>query len=372
MAHVLLVEDNLDILANMSDALELNGYQVARVEDGQQALEYLNNAQPLPDLIVSDISMPHVNGYELLAKCQRNPDWNGIAFIFLTALGQRQDILAGKKLGADDYLVKPFRPDELMVAIENKLRRTEQIKATAESKLDQSRRELLSIISHELRTPLSAIYGGTELLADSLSNVPDSMSSRMLNLVQSGAKRMRRFIEQITLMMQLDSKSLAQSLEKASRAYDMKIITERAYSLLEEEWKPDMPEVTFNFYLPDNPVMVMGHPDFLVMMVGEGIRNAAMFSPKGGQVNIELTSDDQYAFITVTDQGAGIAAEDLPRVWDRFTQINRQKTEQQGIGLGLSLARESARLHNGDCALESLAGVGTRFNLTLPLVSSPN
>src|SRR5690242_3721375 len=111
MTHVLLVEDNIDILANMSDALELNGYQVTGVEDGQQALEFLSAVPRLPDLIVSDISMPHVNGYELLANCQQNPEWNGISFIFLTALGQRQDILAGKKLGADDYLVKPFRPD---------------------------------------------------------------------------------------------------------------------------------------------------------------------------------------------------------------------------------------------------------------------
>src|SRR6185436_6683655 len=260
MSHVLLVEDNPDILANMSEALEMNGYQVDRVGDGQQAIEFLNATQPLPDLIVSDISMPHVNGYELLATCQRNPDWNGISFIFLTALGQRQDILAGKKLGADDYLVKPFRPDDLIVAIENKLRRVEQIKASAESKLDKSRRELLTLISHELRTPLSAIYGGAELLADSLSNVPDSMSHRMLGLVQSGAKRMRRLVDQIVLMTQLDSKNLAQSLEKASRPYDMKDMIERAYSLLEEEWQPDMPPVTFNFHMSDKPIMVIGHP----------------------------------------------------------------------------------------------------------------
>src|SRR6185295_15856441 len=98
MSHVLLVEDNPDILANMTDALEINGYQVDCVGDGQQAIEFLNTAQNLPDIIVSDISMPHVNGYELLATCQRHAEWSGISFIFLTALGQRQDILAGKKL----------------------------------------------------------------------------------------------------------------------------------------------------------------------------------------------------------------------------------------------------------------------------------
>ncbi|MBA3874500.1 MAG: response regulator [Anaerolineae bacterium] len=372
MVHVLLVEDNPDILANISMALEMNGYAVNQAANGQQALDFLNANPTAPDIIVSDISMPYINGYELLAACQQHIEWSGIPFIFLTALGDRKDILAGKKLGADDYLVKPFRPDELVVAIENKLRRIDQIKANAESKLDQNRRELLTLISHELRTPLTAIYGGTEMLADSLINVPDSMSQRMLSLVQSGAKRMRRLVDQIVLMTQLDSKSLGQSLANNTHQYDMKFIIERAYTLLEEEWQPDMPAATFNFNLSDEPVMVIGNPDFLVMMVSEGIRNAATFSPKGGQIDVELLQNGPFAFVTITDHGPGIPEEDLPRVWERFVQVNREKFEQQGMGLGLSLARESARLHKGDCTIESMVGVGTRLVLTLPLANIQN
>lgn len=372
MPHVLIVEDSVVLLENISATLEMNGYQVSFAEDGQQAIDFLNTTASLPDIIVSDINMPNINGYELLTTCQRHEEWSGISFIFLTALGAHTDVIAGKKLGVDDYLVKPFRLEELLIAIENKLHRAKQFKASAERKLDQDRRELLTVISHELRTPLSAIYGGTELLADSLANVPDSMASRMLNLVQSGAKRMRRLVDEIVMLMQLDSKNLAQALEKSSRPYNMKPIIERAYMLLEEEWQPDIPCVNFNFYMPEQPVMVNGNSDFLVMMVGEGIRNAATFSPQHGQVNIELSQADGYAYVTITDQGKGIAADDLPRIWDRFTQINREKTEQQGLGLGLSLTRESARLHHGDCTIESIVGLGTRFTLKLPLAASAN
>ncbi len=168
MTRVLLVEDTPDLLASVSLELEMNGYDVDQASDGQRALDILDKADTLPDIIVSDIDMPNMNGYELLTTCQQHHEWKGIPFIFLTALGERNDILTGKKLGVDDYLVKPFRSDELMIAINNKLQRVEQIKATAEHRLDKTRRELLTLISHELRTPLSAIYGGTELLVDSL------------------------------------------------------------------------------------------------------------------------------------------------------------------------------------------------------------
>lgn len=368
MTQVLLVEDNPDLLASISLELEMNGFEVDQAGDGQQALDFLRSTIKLPDIIVSDIAMPNVNGYELLTTCQRNEQWSGIPFIFLTALGERKDILVGKKLGADDYLVKPFRPDELIVAVKNKLKRVEQLTASAERKLDKTRRDLLTLISHELRTPLSAIYGGTELLADSLANVPDPMSRRMLDLVQSGAKRMRRLVDQIILLTQLDSGSLGQSLEKTASNYDMKMMIDRAYMLLEEEWKPEAPPVKFNFYLPPDPILVRGNPDFLVMMVSEGLRNAIAFSPSEGQVDIELTHNDEFAIVTITDQGAGIPENEIPNVWGRFVQINRNKFEQQGMGLGLALARESARLHGGDCFITSVVGQGTRYTVQLPLV----
>ena len=370
MTHVLFVEDTLEILTNIGFNLEMDGYQMSLAENGQKAIDFLKSTTSLPDIIVSDIMMPLVNGYELLTACQQNPEWSNIPFIFLTALGARDDVMTGKKMGVDDYLVKPFLTEELIVAIENKLRRVRQIQAHAEDRLDQTRRELLTIISHELRTPLSAIYGGAELLADSLEVIPDSMSHRMLSLVQSGAKRMRRLVDQIVMMTQLDSKSLAQSLERGNYKYDMQGIIESAYKLLEEEWQPDMPDVAFNFNLPTEPVTISGNPDFLTMMVAEGIRNAVNFSPKQGQIEIELMHDDQYAYTSITDQGRGIPADDLPRIWERFVQVNRDKYEQQGMGLGLSLTRESARIHQGDTFVESVVGQGTRFILKLPLVAS--
>ncbi|MBI1278827.1 MAG: response regulator [Anaerolineaceae bacterium] len=370
MTRVLLVEDTFDLLANVSQELELNGYEVEQAANGRMALDLLEKAETLPDIIVSDIDMPQVNGYELLATCQRHREWRGIPFIFLTALGDRKDVLVGKKLGADDYLVKPFRSDELIISIKNKLRRVEQIRTTAEQKLDKTRRDLLTMISHELRTPLSAIYGGSELLADSLAKVSDPMSRRMLDLVQSGAKRMRRLVEQIIFLTQLDSGSLANSLEKFPEIQDMQLMINSAYKSLEEEWGSDVPAISIHFQLPSEPVTVVGNPDFLAMMVQEGLRNAVTFSPQNGQIEITLTTDDQYAFVTITDQGPGIAAEDLPKVWERFMQINRGKFEQQGMGLGLALARESARLHHGECFLEPAGGQGMRFTLQMPLAST--
>ncbi len=127
MTRVLLVEDNLDVLDAIRLELEMNGYEVDQAIDGQMALDLLTSTDALPEIIISDITMPNVDGYELLATCKRHPQWSSIPFIFLTALSTHKDIQKGKKLGADDYLVKPFQHDELIRAVKNQLRRVDLI-----------------------------------------------------------------------------------------------------------------------------------------------------------------------------------------------------------------------------------------------------
>lgn len=123
MTTILLVEDNPTLLETIAFELEMNNYHVITAEDGNHALTILNTLQQPPDIIVSDIAMPDMDGYQLLERVRANEDWHTVPFIFLTAFNSPNAISIGRELGADDYIIKPFQPSDLIAAIEKKLRR---------------------------------------------------------------------------------------------------------------------------------------------------------------------------------------------------------------------------------------------------------
>jgi two-component system sensor histidine kinase SenX3 len=137
------------------------------------------------------------------------------------------------------------------------------------------------------------------------------------------------------------------------------------------EWEYSPPSVQIHQDVPSKPLYVRGAQDFLTIAVSEIVRNAVTFSPENGAVTVSLREQDGFGVITVTDNGTGIASDDLSRVWERFVQINRDQFEQQGTGLGLALVSECVRLHAGECTINSTPGEGTEVTLRLPLVPSP-
>ena len=126
-AKILIVEDDRNLLAGIQAILELDGYEVLSAENGLQALEILRHEPELPHLIVSDIMMPQMDGIELLKAVREEQKWIAIPFIYLTAKGDKSDVLRGRVLGVDDYLVKPFDGEELLIAVESRLKRHEAL-----------------------------------------------------------------------------------------------------------------------------------------------------------------------------------------------------------------------------------------------------
>lgn len=368
MTKVMLVEDNLTLLDSIAFELEMRGYDIIKAADGQQALDLLAMSATPPDIIVSDIAMPNVDGYTLLETVQRRPQWQSIPFIFLTAFDSQKAVRVGKELGADDYLVKPFQPDDLAVAMENKLRRVRQFQHSAERRLDDLRRELLEIISHELRTPLTSIYAGSELLAESISGIPDETLQSMLMVVRYGARRMNRLVSQIVMLTQLDSGVVERLLQDQPQMCDLTALVRKACDAVTGE--TDRHQANLKCSLPVAPVWVRGINDVLLYTVEEIARNGVMYSPPDTPVYVMLSAQAGSATLIVEDQGRGIAQGDIARVWERFAQIDRGQYEQQGAGLGLARVRTSARLHGGTCDIESQPGQGTRFTLTLPTAVS--
>ncbi len=368
MTTILVAEDDATLLEDITLELELRGYEVVPASDGQWALHMLNVSDRLPDIIVSDIAMPDMDGFSLLEQLRSNPKWNAIPFLFLTAFDSANSIRLSKELGADDYIVKPFKPDDLVLALENKLKRMAAFQQQAERKLDEARQTLLNMMSHELRTPLTTIYGGVEMLADSLTDTPDVTVQRMLALIQRGANRMNNLTSKAVALLQIDSGQLNKAYQHSRRPHDMNEVIQTVIRVIEKQHLMDDRQITVTVNTPNQPLCVEGVTEYLHLMVEEPLRNAAAFAPMGSAIQITLQADGEWVTVTIQDQGVGIPAADLPRVWERFTQINRESQEQQGAGLGLAIVRESARIHGGDCTIASQPGQGTQFTLFLPLV----
>ena len=140
---ILLVEDNPGVLLNITVTLEFNDYEVISAKNGKEGLSVLEKVERLPDLIISDIMMPEMDGYEFFENVSENPKWNQIPFFFLTARASPEDIRFGKMLGIDDYLTKPFKENDLLAAISGKISRKKKIK------------ELLSSLDIEMKPSIS-------------------------------------------------------------------------------------------------------------------------------------------------------------------------------------------------------------------------
>jgi len=362
--HILLVDDDPSILEGVSDLLKLHGYRVTTASDGLAALEVLQEL--VPDMIISDISMPRLDGYQLFDAVRQRPEWAVVPFIFLTARGQHNDITRGYTLGIDDYIVKPFEPDDLVAKVGARLRRVREIQAAAESQANQIKNQLLNVFSHELRTPLTYIYGYSSMLREDRPNLDDATIDKMLGSVQTGAERLVRIVEDLLLMIRIDNGLLTLEMERRAEEVSLRPVIDRALTAIQT--LAAARRVTCQVDMPAD-LRVRGLVIHLENVITRLVDNAIRFAPHDqGQVRITVAAHDVMAVIRVTDNGAGINAADRELIFKPFTQVDRAVNEQQGLGLGLAVARSIIELHGGVISVESEPGHGSTFEVRLPLL----
>src|SRR5574341_664767 len=331
-ATVLVVDDDESILTSVADVLRLGGYQLLMAQSGLKALQVLR--YHTPDLIVSDITMPDMDGYEFYQAVRSNPDWTTIPFIFLSARGQPKDIRHGYQLGADHYLTKPIDPEDLLVAVEMRLKRTADIQAAARGEVERTKQQLLTVMGHELRTPLNWVYGYVSLLQEGHQVMTDEVVDRMLHSTRQGT------------------------------------VLGPAIEVVVQTLKPRAQEKDIAFtYPPTSDLTVLAVPAYIEDVLRCLIDNAVKFGKEGGHVWIKVEEQDGWAVISVQDNGIGIEPEQQARLFERFEQIDRDRMEQQGAGLGLAIAKGLVELHGGDIQVESRPGQGSLFTVRLPLAN---
>lgn len=366
--RILVVEDNEPLLGAIQATLEVEGYTVYTATDGEKALQVLEETHP--DLIVADIMMPNMDGYALYRAVRARPEYVATPFIFLTAKAEREDILIGKALGAEDYLTKPLDPEELLVAIRARLDRAQAIQEAAESELDELKQQIINVMGHELRTPLTYVIGYAELALSDVSSTPDEEMRGFLAGIQRGAERLSHLVDDLLLLIRIDSgraetefcklahieTELGPLVDRAIRR-NKERATERGIEL-ETEIPRDLPPI----WLCD---------PLLVNALERLVDNAVKFSQAGDRVTVRARGTEGGVEIAVADEGVGIHPRHLPHLFERFRQIDRAEREQQGAGLGLHIAYRLVELHDGEIEVESTPGEGSTFTVRLPVADEP-
>ncbi len=366
--QILVVEDHAPLRAAIQMLLEREGYRVTTAADGNDGI--LAMTAVLPDLIVADIGMPGMNGYEFYESVRAKPAWNTIPFVFLTARAEREDILKGKSLGAEEYLTKPLDPEELLVVVRARLARSESIRVNMEAELDVLKSHIVAALSHELRTPLTWIMAYTELVVQYVRDLPPEQLQEFLSHVMEGGERITRLADDLLLLIRLDEGQLAQNFQQVAEVRnDLRAILDDA--VLPYEKRCSERDLTLRLEVDEHLPAVRINEEIFIDALGRLVDNAIKFTREPGKaVTVQARAVEEGVEIRVIDEGTGIASEEVPHLFQRFRQIDRDKVEQQGVGLGLAIAQGLARLHGGEIEAESVLGVGSTFTMRLPAAGS--
>lgn len=361
MQKILVIEDEKDVRNTIVELLNNAGYSVFEAEDGQEGIDFLKDQ--IPDLVISDIMMPKVDGYKVLEYFQILPATMTIPFIFLTAKADPSDVRKGMNTGADDYLTKPFRAKELLEAVKNKLEKKNKI----DKKFDEIYLDIAAYIPHELRTPLIPILGFTELLSDGLSEFSHDESVDMLEKISASGHRLHRTIEkfirytEIKLRIGSNGKLRSADLENvmfAGANIELtcnNIVAEQCY----RNRKEDINITT------ENVSLKVSCYDFN-FIIHELMENALKFSKPGSEICLKGFVEGNKYVVEVVDNGMGMTKEQLLEIRP-FKQHERKKYEQSGNGLGLVTVKGLVEYYKGGFDIVSVKNKQTKCIISLPI-----
>jgi len=355
MSKILIIEDQPQMRRNLAFILEMEKFEVIVAENGRQGLELARQKQP--DLIICDVMMPELDGYAVLAALRNLPATATTPFIFLTARTTKGDVRQGMHLGADDYLTKPFTRDELLGAVAARLQRQSATQSQAQSQLDSLRQSIAFSLPHELRTPLNGIVATSQLMLEDLEDLDADEMREMLLDIHSSGQRLFRLIQNFLLYAELEllarDRSRAQELLQLRLDYPAATI-EAAAQRQVREW----PDRAADLHLRVEDATICLSESALQKIVIELVDNACKFSRAGQTVQVTAAVQGDRYGLTITDGGRGLSPEQI-RAIGAYQQFDRKLHEQQGSGLGLTLAQRLCTLYGGSLDISSKPDQGT-------------
>jgi len=360
---ILVVDDNPLIVDVVVGLLRSQNYDVLSSCDGREALDLLQRRSV--DVVICDVMMPNMGGYELYDTMRANPEYAHIPFVFLTALDDQKEIDHGKEVGADDYLCKPFEPEELLAVVKGRLARSKGLRELGEKRFEAYRRRIIHTLSHEFRTPLVAVNAGVELLLEHQDVLDSDKARHLLDAVKRGGARLEKLVSDFMILQQIEAGMVTKLFETRAVDCNLSTMMQGYIKMRQETFQSQGAQVQ----LIDNSqgMRVRIVESQILDCIDRLVSNAVKFSNADMTVEVELSCGDSCAHIRVRDRGIGFDMSKIGEALNAFGQINREKLEQQGGGLGLAIASQYAAINGGRLEFESRDGGGTVVTLVLPL-----
>ncbi|MBO4964485.1 MAG: hybrid sensor histidine kinase/response regulator [Prevotella sp.] len=362
---ILIVDDVVSNVLLLKILLTNEKFQVLTANNGKVCIDVAKREHP--DLILLDVMMPELNGFDTAVIMKQDEEVKDIPIIFLTALHNTQDLVKGFKCGASDFLTKPFNKEELLMRVMHQIslvaarrliqKQYEELKATI-----NNRDKMYSVIAHDLRSPMASIRMTLNLLVNVLS--PDVIGPEMFELIDNANKETEETHDLLDNLLKW-TKSQTGALHVAFQDFELNDVLPGVIDIF--KMIAESKHITLNLDLGTENLDVHADKDMFNTIIRNFMSNAIKFSHENSSIDISVSHVDNFAKISVRDHGVGISQERIETLFSAGTSTAGTRNEE-GSGLGLQLCKDFAVKIGGDVTVESVQGEGSTFSVLIPIV----
>lgn len=361
---ILIVDDVASNVLLLKMLLTKEGFSICTASNGQECIMMSKKEQP--DLMLLDVMMPDMDGYETAVLLKKDPETAHIPIIFLTALNTAADLVKGYNSGGSDFLTKPFNKEELIMRVMQQIslivaqriieRQNEELRRTI-----SNRDKMYSVIAHDLRSPMASIRMTLNLFVNTVS--PETVGQEMYSLIDMANKESEETHDLLDNLLKW-TKSQTGNLKVVYQSFDVNDVLPGVVDIFDAV--AGTKNISLRTFLCDERLTVYADNDMLKTVVRNFISNAIKFSNEGSNIDVILRREGNNAVVSIKDYGVGISEDRIAGLFDNGETTYGTKHEE-GSGLGLQLCKDFAVKNGGDVKVESVLGKGSTFSVFIPL-----
>jgi two-component system sensor histidine kinase/response regulator len=361
---ILIVDDVVSNVLLLKILLTNEKFQVCTASNGNMCIELAKSEHP--DLILLDVMMPDLNGFDTAVILKKDPETQEIPIIFLTALNNPSDLVKGFQVGANDFLTKPFNKEELVMRVMHQIqlvaakriivKQNEELKRTI-----SNRDKMYSVIAHDLRSPMASIRMVLNLAVNVVSR--DIVGDEIFELLDKANRESEETHDLLDNLLKW-TKSQTGRLSVVYQDLDLDDIVPGVVDIFKVI--AEMKKIDLKYLPADEKLIVHADNDMIKTIIRNFLSNAVKFTPEGKAVEVFYKREGDFARISVRDYGVGISPERVESIF-HTGETTYGTGGEEGSGLGLQLCQDFARKNGGDARVESTLGEGSTFSFTLPL-----
>ena len=361
---ILIVDDVVSNVLLLKILLTNEKFQVCTANCGSMCIEQAKAEKP--DLILLDVMMPDISGFDTAVILKKDPTTADIPIIFLTALNNPSDLVHGFQVGANDFLTKPFNKEELVVRVMHQIalvaaKRLIQ-KLNTELKATISNRDkMYSVIAHDLRSPMASIRMVLNLVVSAMS--PEAIGQELYDLLDKANRESEETHDLLDNLLKW-TKSQTGRLNVVYQDIDLDDVVPGVVDIF--KMIAEMKKIHLKYIPSDEKLTVRADNDMIKTVIRNFLSNAIKFTPEDKGIEVYYKREGDFARICVQDHGVGIAADRIDNIFHKG-ETTYGTGGEEGSGLGLLLCQDFARKNGGDAYVESVEGEGSTFSFTIPL-----